>query len=306
MGELLNFVYKGEIAIRLDHFLVSSLPDYSRTRLQNLIRSGLVHVGGNPVTKTGYQVESGVRVQIEIPPVKPVSIKPESIPLDIIFENERVIVVNKPAGMVVHPSAGHPSGTLVNAVLAHAPAIHGIGGEHRPGVVHRLDKDTSGVVILAKDDRAHRALQDQFRSREVEKKYLALVDGSPPTEKGVIQTHIGRDNHNRKRMAVVHEGKGRESLTHFSTQESFLVHTLLSVHPVTGRTHQIRVHLSFLGCPIVGDRLYGAKRPSIEIERQFLHARELRIQVPGEDHKQLFSAALPPSLLSILDALRKK
>ncbi len=291
---------------RLDLFLTELLPGYSRSRLQSLIKDGLVTVNGLQAKKAGQIVEKGMVVVVDLPPLKPSALQPEPIPLDIIFENNDLIVVNKPAGMVVHPSAGHNSGTLVNAVLAHAPDIQGIGGEIRPGVVHRLDKDTSGLILLAKNDRTHRFLQEQFRSRAVQKIYLALVDGAPPTGSGVIEAAIGRDNHNRKRMAVVPPHRGREAVTEYHTLEAFAEYTLIEAHPVTGRTHQIRVHLAFIGCPIVGDTVYGKKKPSAKIKRHFLHAARIAIKIPGEDDVRTFAANLPTNLANLLEDLRRK
>jgi 23S rRNA pseudouridine1911/1915/1917 synthase len=206
--------------------------------------------------------------------------------------------------MVVHPAAGHANGTLVNAVLGHDPDIEGIGGEERPGVVHRLDKQTSGLILIAKNERAQRWLQDQFRLRKVEKTYLALVDGKPPTPAGRVEAYIGRDPKHRKRMAVVSEKKGREAISEYQTLESFKSHTLLEFHPLTGRTHQIRLHCAFLKCPIVGDEVYGRKSQSVEIERHFLHARRLKIILPGETTPRIFEAPLPDDLERVLNQLR--
>jgi 23S rRNA pseudouridine1911/1915/1917 synthase len=228
----------------------------------------------------------------------------EDIPLDIVFENDDLLVVNKPAGMVVHPSAGHDTGTLVHAVLGYEPDIEGIGGEERPGVVHRLDKETSGLILLAKNDRAHRWLQDQFRTRTVEKTYLALVDGAPPTPSGRVEAPVGRDPSHRKKMAIMPPGKGREAVSEYMTLESFKEHTLLEFHPHTGRTHQIRLHCMFLGCPIVGDKVYGHRKQSIEIDRHFLHAAKLKIILPGEKVAKMFESPLPGELVILLGELR--
>lgn len=288
---------------RLDKFLVSQLPDFSRSRLQTLIKSGYVTVDGATITKSGQIVEAGAEVEIRLPPAKPTSLVPEEIPLEIIFENQDLIVVNKPAGMVVHPSAGHHSGTLVHAALAHAADIEGVGGVQRPGVVHRLDKDTSGLILLAKNDPAHQWLQEQFRKRLVYKTYLALVDGVPPTAEGRVEAAIGRDPIDRKRMAVVSPGKGRAAISEYATRTKYPQHTLLEVHPITGRTHQIRLHLAFLGCPVVGDRIYGRRHPSLEIDRHFLHAARLKIRLLDEDDFHEFEAPLPGDLSEILSSL---
>lgn len=289
---------------RLDLCLVAFSPDLSRTRWQQLIRAGHVVVDGEIISKTGFQLQGGETIDAHVPPPKDTALVAEPIPLDILFENGDLLIVNKPAGMVVHPSVGHDSGTLVHAVLAHAPDIKGIGGEIRPGVVHRLDKDTSGLIIMAKNDTAHHALQRQFKDRHVDKVYIALVDGHPPTPVGRIEAPIGRDPRDRKRMAVVPVGRGREATSIFKTLEHFPNHNLLEVQLRTGRTHQIRVHLSFIGCPIVGDRVYGKKRPSLPIKRQFLHAVRLAITLPGEDAPRHFEAPLPDELEFVLDQLR--
>lgn len=303
---VLDFRYDKETPERLDKFLVGQLQEFSRSRIQGLIAGGLVDVNGRVTKKAGQTLESGSRVTVRVPPPAPVGLVAEDIPLDIIFENEDLIVVNKPAGMVVHPAAGHASGTLVNAVLGYEPDIEGIGGQERPGVVHRLDKETSGLILLAKNERAHRWLQDQFRLRKVDKTYLALVDGKPPTPSGRVESHIGRDPSHRKRMAIVPESRGREAISEYKTVESFQNHTLLEFHPLTGRTHQIRLHCAFLGCPIVGDGVYGRKQPSLDLSRHFLHAYRLKIRLPGESELKVFEAPLPDELEQVVAALRAK
>jgi len=301
---VLNFHFRKETPERLDKFLVGQLQEFSRSRIQGLIADGFVDVNGLAAKKAGQTLESGFSVTVRIPPPAPTDLVAEDIPLDIVFENADLIVVNKPAGMVVHPAAGHSSGTLVNAVLGYDPDIEGIGGEERPGVVHRLDKETSGLILLAKNERAHRWLQDQFRLRKVNKTYLALVDGKPPTPSGRVEAYIGRDPSHRKRMAIVPESRGREAISEYKTVESFRNHTLLEFHPLTGRTHQIRLHCAFLGCPIVGDEVYGRKKLSVEIHRHFLHAYRLKIILPGERETNLFEAPLPEELERVLLSLR--
>ena len=299
-----SFSYTGETPERLDKFLVSRLPEFSRARLQGLISEGFVLVNGEPAKKSGQALEVGAAVEVRIPPPVPSGLVGEDIPLDIIFENEELLVVNKPAGMVVHPAAGHASGTLVNAALGYDPDMEGIGGEERPGLVHRLDKETSGLILLAKNERAHRWLQDQFRLRTVEKTYLALVDGAPPTPTGRVEAAIGRDPSQRKKMATLPMGKGREAVSEYKTRESFDGYTLLEFHPLTGRTHQIRLHCAFIGCPIVGDIIYGRKKPTLELHRHFLHAARLKIILPHEEQPRLFEAPLPKELETILVNLR--
>ena len=301
---LVETTFQQEGAQRLDLFLTGFLPEFSRSRLQALIKDGRVSVDGLPAHKSGKLLERGARVQVRIPPPTPGALIPEEIPLEIVFENEDLLVVNKPAGMVVHPAAGHASGTLAHAALAHAPDMQGIGGEQRPGIVHRLDKDTSGLILLAKNDAAHQFLQEQFRDRRVHKTYLALVDGAPPTPSGRVEAAIGRDPAQRKRMAVRPPGKGRAAASQYRTLERFPEHTLLEVEPVTGRTHQIRLHLAFLGCPVVGDRVYGRARPTLPIKRHFLHAARLEVRLPGESEARLFEAPLPEELRRLLEELR--
>jgi 23S rRNA pseudouridine1911/1915/1917 synthase len=301
---ILNFRFQNETPERLDKFLVEQLQEFSRSRIQGLIADGFVDVNGRLAKKAGQPLESGFDVTVRIPPPLPTELIAEDIPLDILFENDDLLVINKPAGMVVHPAAGHASGTLVNAVLGYDPEIEGIGGEERPGVVHRLDKETSGLILLAKNERAHRWLQDQFRFRKVEKTYLALVDGKPPTPSGRVEAYIGRDPSHRKKMAIVPESRGREAISEYKTLESFKEHTLLEFHPLTGRTHQIRLHCAFLGCPIVGDEVYGRKKPTVEIGRHFLHAHKLKIVLPGEKQPRFFEAPLPEELEQVLVSLR--
>ena len=289
---------------RLDHFLVTELPEFTRTRLQGLIEKELVTVNGKIAKKNGVKLTQGATVIVRIPPPQKTDLVPENIPLDIIFENDDVLVINKSAEMVVHPSAGHASGTLVHAALAHAPEMEGIGGEIRPGVVHRLDKDTSGVIIMAKNDAAMQWLQKQFMERSVKKAYLALVDGTPPTPTGRVEAPIGRDPKHRKKMAIVSPGKGRDAISEYKTLESFDAHTLLEISILTGRTHQIRLHCAFLASPVAGDILYGYRKQKVKVPRQFLHATRLTITLPNETKPRTFEAALPEELESVLVELR--
>jgi len=291
---------------RLDIFLASCLPEFSRSRLQGLIRDGFVAVDGSPVTKAGRDLDPGARVEVRIPPPQPAGLLAAAIPLEILFENADLLVVNKPAGMVVHPAPGHERGTLVHAVLAHVPELEGIGGEERPGIVHRLDKETSGLILVAKNERSHRWLQEQFKARTVEKTFFALVDGRPPTPSGRVEAPIGRSTSHRKLMSVLPEGKGREAVSEYRTLESFPAYTLLEVHPLTGRTHQIRLHLAFLGCPVAGDAMYGHKRPTLPLGRHFLHAYMLKVMLPGENKARIFEAGLPGELQQVLDQVRSR
>jgi 23S rRNA pseudouridine1911/1915/1917 synthase len=301
-----TFVFVQDQSARLDKFLVACLPEFSRARLQGLVHDGFVSIDGAPALKSGQVLNKGSQVSVRIPPSQPSDLIPEAIPLDILYEDSNLMVVNKPAGMVVHPAAGHSTGTLVHAALAHAPEMEGLSGEKRPGVVHRLDKDTSGLILLAKNDAALHALQEQFRSREVVKVYLALVDGSPPTPTGRIEAPVGRDPAERRHMAVVQAERGREAVSEYATLRSFPQHTLLEVHPLTGRTHQIRLHLRFVGCPVAGDTVYGHKKTSLPLNRHFLHAWRLTIRLPGEATARTFEAPLPSELDRILKQLESE
>lgn len=298
------FQFEGSEPERLDKYLTARLPEFSRARIQGLIADGFVDVDGLPAKKGGVKLEGGERLRVRIPPPQPAGLIPEKIPLSVIFENDDLLVVDKPAGMVVHPAAGHDTGTLVHAVLGYDPDLEGIGGEERPGLVHRLDKDTSGLILLAKNERAHRWLVEQFKERRVEKTYLALVDGKPPTPTGRVEAPIGRDSRDRKKMAIVKLEKGREAVSEYKTLENFPHHTLLEFHPHTGRTHQIRLHCAFLGCPITADITYGHRKPSLELNRHFLHAWRLKVTLPGETTSRLFEAPLPGELAAILEKLR--
>jgi 23S rRNA pseudouridine1911/1915/1917 synthase len=303
---VLHFDYQGPKGARLDKYLVTLLPEYSRSFIQGLIKDGFVQLGDKAAHKAGQELETGQQIIVRVPPPSPSSLVPEEIPLDVIFENVDLMVVNKPAGMVVHPAAGHSSGTLANAALAWAGELEGIGGELRPGIVHRLDKDTSGLIVIAKNDRSHRWLQDQFRLRKVKKVYQALVDGKPPTPQGRVEAPIGRDPSHRQRMAVLPVDKGRAAVTEYHTLEAFPSHTLLEASPLTGRTHQIRLHLAFIGAPIVGDTVYGHRRPTLPLDRQFLHAHRLTVVLPGESDPRTFEAPLPEDLAEVLRILKHR
>jgi 23S rRNA pseudouridine1911/1915/1917 synthase len=284
--------------------LAEAMPEISRSRIQATIRAGGVSINGVQAVKPSSQLEGGEWITVELPPLEPVRLTPEPIPLDIVYEDNSLIALNKPPGMVVHPSAGHASGTLVQAVLAHCPDLSGIGGVARPGVVHRLDRDTSGLILMAKTDRAHAAIQEAFRSRRVEKTYLAIVDGRPPTPTGRIEAAVGRDARSRVRMAIVPEKRGRAAVTEYAVDEEFPENALLHVRPRTGRTHQIRVHLAFLGCPVTGDTVYGRKRPSLPVARQMLHAWKLSLTLP-ELGAVTWEAPVPDDFRVTLEDLRR-
>jgi 23S rRNA pseudouridine1911/1915/1917 synthase len=290
-----------ETGERLDKYIASRLPHLSRSAIKRLIEEGLITVEGN-VRKAGYKVKAGEGISIIVPRKEPLELRAEPIPLDVIYEDEDVIVVVKPAGMVVHPSCGHSKGTLAGAILARYPDLAGVGERLRPGIVHRLDKDTSGLVVVAKNEEALRNLREQFKRREVKKTYIALVEGKLEPERGAIEAPIGRDPRHRKRMAVVRGG--RHSLTLYNVVEYFDEHTLLEVEPKTGRTHQVRVHLSFIGHPLVGDPIYGFRKQRLKVSRQFLHAGTLGFRLPSGEYVE-FEAELPEDLKKVLDGLRK-
>lgn len=298
-----NHLATGE---RLDKVIAAELGDLSRTQVQRLIDDGLVRVDGRVALKANERLDGPASVEVRIPPPGPASHQAEAIPLQIVFENEDLLVIDKPAGMVVHPAPGHAGGTLVNAVLGHDPDLEGVGDEQRPGIVHRLDKDTSGLILVAKNDAAHRELQRQFKARDVEKTYLALVEGHLPSETGRIEAAIGRDIRNRKRMAVVADARGRAAVTEYKVRETFQAHTLVEAHPLTGRTHQLRLHFAYLKAPIVGDAVYGRRTPSVPLSRHFLHAARLRFSLPGSGQPMTIEAPLPPELEKVLQRLRAK
>jgi len=303
IDEKKTFLFQSETPIRLDKYLAEVIPAQSRSRLQNLIKAGFVRINGVCVYKPSVNLLHEDKIEIIIPPPQPTELIPENIPLEIVYEDDNVIVVNKPAGMVVHPSQGHQTGTLVHALLAHDPFLKGIGGIQRPGIVHRLDRDTSGIMLVAKNEDSHRWLQTQFKLRKVIKTYLVLVDGHPPTPTGRIEVGIQRDPKDRKKMAVAYGNSGRNAISEYRTIRSFRDHTFMEVRIYTGRTHQIRVHMAFLGCPVVGDRVYGRKQPSLPIERQFLHAKSISIALPHQAEPREFVAEMPEELKKILNNL---
>ena len=299
---------------RLDRFLVSVLPEYSRSQIQRLIKDGHVRVGGREA-KPNQPVKVGQQIALEIPtPIDAVA-HAEALPLPILYQDSDLIVVDKPAGMVVHPAAGHASGTLVNALLHHVADLSGIGGEKRPGIVHRLDRGTSGLLVVAKNDAAHEELSRQFREREVEKEYVALVWGEVMAGRR-IDAPIGRDPSNRKKMSAEpskRARRSREAVTRIVRAEHFgRTLTLANVAIHTGRTHQIRVHLSAIGHPIVGDPLYGGVhrrvpgdlRAVTHLDRPFLHAARLAFTHPSDERRMEFTSTLPDDLQRVLDELR--
>jgi 23S rRNA pseudouridine1911/1915/1917 synthase len=288
---------------RLDKYLAHVIPHISRSQLQRLIHDGCVLLDGQ-IARASAPVVPGMDVRVYLKESHtnegPV---PEVIDLDVVFEDEHVLVVNKPAGLVVHPAAGHSSGTLVNAVLAHCPGLQ-TGEDNRPGIVHRLDRDTSGLLVVAKSEKALTGLRQQFKNRRVAKTYLALVHGHPPVQVGVVDAPIGRDPKNRKRMSVM--ASGRPSRTGFRELEELGDYSLLEVSLETGRTHQIRVHLAWLGVPVVSDGVYGYRKPVLGLHRQFLHAWKLAFVHPIDSRSMIVEAPLPSDLRDVLRGLGSK
>lgn len=285
---------------RADVFVARHCAELSRSHARRLIDEGLVTIEGRRL-KPAERLPTGVTVTVHIPPPEKLDLLPENIPLTIIYQDNDLIVLDKPAGLTVHPAPGHPSGTLVNALLAICPDLRGIAGTLRPGIVHRLDKDTSGLMVVAKNDRAQQAIARQLQQREVHKSYLALVYGTPSPREGVIEAPIGRHPRNRKKMAVV-EG-GRDAETRYRVREELPGYSLLEVEPVTGRTHQIRVHMAAIGHPVIGDGTYG--RRSDIVRRQFLHAWRLEFAMPLSGRQVEFISPLPPDLREALERLRR-
>ena len=280
---------------RLDKFVGEKCPEISRTQAQKLIVEGYITVNGC-AARPSLKLNVGDKIDILIPPTPPSPLSPETIPLNILYEDDDLLVVDKPAGLTVHPAPGHPGHTLVNAILSHFPHLAEISDSLRPGIVHRLDKDTSGVMLVAKNRAAQLNLINQFKSRAIFKAYLVLVKGWLTPERGIIEAAIGRDHSNRKRMAVV--TGGREARTQYRVIKYIDDYTLLEVTPETGRTHQIRVHLSAIGYPVVGDTVYGVKSP--HLSRQFLHASRLGFKLPSTGKYVEFTSELPPDLAQAL------
>jgi 23S rRNA pseudouridine1911/1915/1917 synthase len=290
---------------RLDRWLSDRLADLSRARLQALIRGGLVRVDG-AVLKAAYRLRGGERVEIEVPPVAEETLAPESVPLSIVYEDADVLVVDKPAGMVVHPGAGRSGGTLAAAILAHAPTTAGVGGPRRPGIVHRLDKDTSGLLVVAKTPRAYDDLVEQLAARTVTRRYLAVVHGRVRANESVVDAPIGRHPRDRVKMAIRPAGRGKRAVTRYRVLERFAHFSLLEVRLETGRTHQIRVHLASLGHPVVGDDVYGKprSRAPMSLDGYALHATVLAFVHPAFRKVIECTAPIPERMERLLLQLR--
>jgi 23S rRNA pseudouridine1911/1915/1917 synthase len=293
---------------RIDRYLSQQLPDLSRSRIQQLIEQGNVQVNGKVCNSKKATVQPGDRIHIQIPAAQPLDLQPENIPLDILYEDDALLIINKPAGLVVHPAPGHPEGTLVNALLAHCKNLPGIGGVQRPGIVHRLDKDTTGAIAIAKTDEAQQHLQAQLKAKTARREYLGIVYGSPKIDSGTIDLPIGRHRVDRKKMAVIPiEKGGRPAVTHWQVKERLGNYTLMHFQLETGRTHQIRVHSAQLGYPIVGDPVYSSGAGvGVNLPGQVLHAWRLRLQHPVTQEWIEVTAPLPPVFTKLLEVLRRR
>lgn len=286
---------------RLDSYLASQLPQYSRAYLQKLIGEGLATLSGKAL-KSSWKTVAGQSVELFVPDPEPSGIRAEKIPLDVIYEDEWLLVINKPQGMVVHPAAGHRSGTLVNALLDYCSGqLSDLNGVIRPGIVHRIDKDTSGLILVVKDNQVHAAVADKIRRHEIRRTYMAVVYGQVAAESGTIEAPIGRDPHGRQRMAVVSSGK--PSVTHFKVLQRFQHATLLEADLESGRTHQIRVHLKYIGHPIIGDPVYATGRKNYQLAGQALHARALTFEHPITGQVIRLECPLPDYFTSLLEKL---
>ena len=289
---------------RLDKLISEQLPELTRSAVQHLMQDGCVTIAGKPVKKN-TRASAGDVITVELPEPKEVEIEPENIPLDIVYEDEDIIVVNKPKGMVVHPAPGNWSGTLVNALMYHCgDSLSGINGEIRPGIVHRIDKDTSGLLVVAKNDRAHQSLAEQIKVHSAGRRYFAVVYGTPREQKGTVNAPIARHPIDRKKMAVL--AGGREAITHYEVLEQYAGYSYLTFLLETGRTHQIRVHMAHIGHPIIGDPLYGPAKDKWKLQGQCLHAGELTLTHPATGERMTFQAPLPAYFTTVLQKLRNQ
>jgi len=289
---------------RLDVFLAKQITDHSRSFVQKLVLDGHVNVN-QKIQKSNYKLCNGDHIEVVVPEPQAISIQAEDLPLDILYEDQHIIVINKARGMIVHPASGIYSGTLVNALLAHCQDLSGINGEIRPGIVHRLDKDTSGVMIAAKDDLSHTSLAEQIKSKTAHRQYLAIVKGNIKEESGIIHGDIGRDPKDRKKMAIVAEN-GKPASTQFKVLERYGDYTLVECTLMTGRTHQIRVHMTHIGHPLIGDPKYGTTKSPFKINGQALHSENLSLIHPITKEKLFFSAPIPDDMAKILIKLRTR
>lgn len=293
-----------DAGVRIDKYLADQLPDITRSYLQKLLKDGSVEMNGKPV-KASAKTVAGAVVELTIPEPEEPEILPEDIPLDILYEDSDVILINKPKDMVVHPAAGHYTGTLVNALMYHCKGdLSGINGVLRPGIVHRIDKDTTGVLIVCKNDKAHNALAEQLKEHSITRKYRAIVCGNLKEDEGTVDAPLGRHPQDRKKMAIVRNG-GKRAVTHYRVLERFGNYTYIECQLETGRTHQIRVHMASLGHPLLGDEVYGRAKSPFKLEGQTLHAMVLGFIHPTTGEYMEFEAPLPEYFEKLLEKLRK-
>ena len=293
-----------EAGVRIDKYLTEQLPDITRSYLQKLLKDGSVQMNGKPV-KTSTKTAAGAVIELTIPDPEEPEILPEDIPLDILYEDSDVILINKPKDMVVHPAAGHYTGTLVNALMYHCKGdLSGINGVLRPGIVHRIDKDTTGVLIVCKNDKAHNALAEQLKEHSITRKYRAIVCGNLKEDEGTVDAPLGRHPQDRKKMAIVRTG-GKRAVTHYRVLERFGNYTYIECQLETGRTHQIRVHMASLGHPLLGDEVYGRVKSPFKLEGQTLHAMVLGFIHPTTGEYMEFEAPLPEYFEKLLEKLRR-
>jgi 23S rRNA pseudouridine1911/1915/1917 synthase len=301
----------GHAGWRLDRALAAAVPTLSRERLKALIRSGAVEAGGTPVRDPAAKVRGEEALRVAIPEAAPAHNEPQAIPLTIVFEDEHLLVVDKPAGLVVHPAAGNFDGTLVNALLHHcAGQLSGIGGVARPGIVHRIDKDTSGLLVVAKTDVAHEGLAKQFAAHSIDRRYLAIVSGMPKAPSGTVDAALARSATNRKKIAIVEAGRGKRAVTHWKRLKPLGEAALVECRLETGRTHQVRVHMASIGHPLLGDPVYGRSGKThgkllkeLQFHRQALHAAELGFTHPATKLRLSFTSPMPPDMQELMGAL---
>ncbi|AKC65909.1 RluA family pseudouridine synthase [Bacillus altitudinis] len=301
MNQVNIAVSEEQTSERLDKFLSTTEPEWSRTQVQQWVKDGLIEVNGKQV-KANYKVQAGDQIKVEIPDPEALDVEAESMDLDIYYEDEDVLVVNKPRGMVVHPAPGHVTGTLVNGLMAHCNDLSGINGVMRPGIVHRIDKDTSGLLMVAKNDMAHESLVNQLVAKTVTRKYTAVVHGIIQHDTGTIDAPIGRDKKDRQSMTVTKEN-AKQAVTHFDVMERFKDFTVVECRLETGRTHQIRVHMKYIGYPLAGDPKYGPRK-TVDFNGQLLHAGVLGFDHPRTGEYMEFTAPIPADMQSFIDSLR--
>lgn len=303
MNKLRAEVNKDDAGARLDVFLAGRFGQFTRSRIKTLIEDGLVKVNGR-LAKAGLKLSAGDAVELDVPEPREAAAKPEEIPLDIVYEDSSLLVINKSRGLVVHPAAGNETGTLVNALLNHCADLSGIAGVLKPGIVHRLDKDTTGLLVVAKNDRAHLSLSKQIAEKSAKRIYLALVEGNVAEDRGRVDAPLGRSRADRKKIAVIKEG--RQAATEYFVLERFGDCTLVECHLETGRTHQIRVHMKHIGHPVAGDPVYGIRKQRFNVDGQLLHAARLEFTHPETGGRMAFSAPLPEDFERVLEGLRKR